>query len=1237
MLRNRSVGIIVASIAALIAVDLVSPSVSTGQATTTIVPINQVRPVVECREVRTDGQYVWFGYQNDWNAPITIPVSPDGNKITPAPQDRGQSTVFAVGRQRKVFAVELRNSANHVWTLKSPNGTRRTATGSTGTSLCPTTTTTTIPPVVVTEDPVVVERAALRCAESGAIRGTAGADVLVGTPGDDVICGFGGADAIQGFDGRDTVYGGAGDDVIDGGDGRDYIFAMEGNDRLIGGGTSDALFGGLGNDELIGGDGPDTLSGDEGDDVLRGGMRADILVGGGGNDTLYGDEAFDTIDGGAGVDVADGGANLAECVEVETKLNCKAAYVEAAAQSIQKAVGSAGLVVESPGGIEPGDIQIDVVAADPTIAEWVVGDVLELSNNSGANPTSSTLTFQIPADGLLSEYSIFTKDPSTGFWVPAADVQVRDETTRRITVSLTHFSPYVLVREKLLEPAEPRSLRCISSQFGSSVRVDLLIDASGSTDLYDPVDFRLKAAAAILEELPENAEVNVVEFDSTPNTLFSGLNNDAGFAAALDAIADVGSFGGAKDATSKTLDSALSQLAASSATYRTTVLISDGELTDDTTFATTLSRARSSRLAFHVIDLQQGPIDREIYQLATETGGIYSLLASGEPLSEHVAVGAARKITDRVFDNGLDRDSDGLSDCTESFGALVLDNSVPYSNSTPWLTRVLDVTNPDQDDDGLPDGLELASISPNSITKSIAKKYLRQPRSLDSSPLDAQSDGDGVDDYTEWVNETPRTALNTVLEAFASHTDKEIITAFNRNNGCDDAVTGPGDCARAVLKDHLDTHDVWKSQYASASLSQLFGLDLKVAVEAVTTQSGDVGKLNRFHTTRRTDKRVDYPAGFVVKDVTNPVNSKSEWLNFLKVVTVVATVVAVLAFSYAAIASGTVTVVGRALWLGANEEVVLLAGGSAAVIERITGVPAAAQINVLTGLNVVCQFVCDDDIQSAKDTIVDNIALTTSKSVIDSFEAVINRGVSDELVDIATVAGARVGYLKTAGPLDLTLVWEGVSNAERVRAGIAPVNSKGVPFIIQRFGNGSYLVTDLEGAPIGVAAGRVASVRVPRNLTLAAGLRQDYVRAYAGLPARASLFSLDAKIVGFIFEANICGSNARVFNSKTFDCFNVATGLATSSKTLNFHRKTYLRASAVRYRLRKYVDEGANYEQFYTPRADGRDIIPRDINFKELVIGVPAGNVPVAMQRAFDDVTAYGTARGVTVRFVTFD
>jgi uncharacterized repeat protein (TIGR01451 family) len=69
-----------------------------------------------------------FGYQNDNLAPVTIPVGA-ANRFSPAPEDRGQTTVFQPGNVQKAFTVKgIPSSQDLVWTLTS-NGTR-TATAS---------------------------------------------------------------------------------------------------------------------------------------------------------------------------------------------------------------------------------------------------------------------------------------------------------------------------------------------------------------------------------------------------------------------------------------------------------------------------------------------------------------------------------------------------------------------------------------------------------------------------------------------------------------------------------------------------------------------------------------------------------------------------------------------------------------------------------------------------------------------------------------------------------------------------------------------------------------------------------------------------------------------------------------------------------------------------------------------------------------------------------------------------
>jgi RHS repeat-associated protein len=95
-----------------------------------------VKPVLECVLNNGGASYTArFGYENDNTVSETIPVS-DSNKFSPTPTNRGQTTVFQVGRQYYVFNVNF-NGSSLVWTLKGPDNTARTATASSSSTACP--------------------------------------------------------------------------------------------------------------------------------------------------------------------------------------------------------------------------------------------------------------------------------------------------------------------------------------------------------------------------------------------------------------------------------------------------------------------------------------------------------------------------------------------------------------------------------------------------------------------------------------------------------------------------------------------------------------------------------------------------------------------------------------------------------------------------------------------------------------------------------------------------------------------------------------------------------------------------------------------------------------------------------------------------------------------------------------------------------------------------------------------
>jgi CSLREA domain-containing protein len=93
----------------------------------------RVSPVLECvvdRGPSASPRYLArFGYSNPNSFTVNIPVGSD-NRFTPTPQDRGQPTSYAPGRQRAVFEVGFDNQAL-VWRLDG-----RTSTASRGSRRC---------------------------------------------------------------------------------------------------------------------------------------------------------------------------------------------------------------------------------------------------------------------------------------------------------------------------------------------------------------------------------------------------------------------------------------------------------------------------------------------------------------------------------------------------------------------------------------------------------------------------------------------------------------------------------------------------------------------------------------------------------------------------------------------------------------------------------------------------------------------------------------------------------------------------------------------------------------------------------------------------------------------------------------------------------------------------------------------------------------------------------------------
>ena len=99
-------------------------------------PTQAIRPILECVQANPNGTFrAFFGYDSDNISAVSIAVG-GHNKFTPAPQDKGQPTVFQPGVFRNVFSVEF-SGREITWSIKGPDNNRRDVQASNSSVPCP--------------------------------------------------------------------------------------------------------------------------------------------------------------------------------------------------------------------------------------------------------------------------------------------------------------------------------------------------------------------------------------------------------------------------------------------------------------------------------------------------------------------------------------------------------------------------------------------------------------------------------------------------------------------------------------------------------------------------------------------------------------------------------------------------------------------------------------------------------------------------------------------------------------------------------------------------------------------------------------------------------------------------------------------------------------------------------------------------------------------------------------------
>ncbi len=89
-----------------------------------------ISPVLEkVQKISETSFLAIFGYKNNNNSTVVIPIG-ENNKFTPG-IDKGQTEEFIQGRNIAAFKVPMNCNETLVWTITSPNGSKKTSTAAT--------------------------------------------------------------------------------------------------------------------------------------------------------------------------------------------------------------------------------------------------------------------------------------------------------------------------------------------------------------------------------------------------------------------------------------------------------------------------------------------------------------------------------------------------------------------------------------------------------------------------------------------------------------------------------------------------------------------------------------------------------------------------------------------------------------------------------------------------------------------------------------------------------------------------------------------------------------------------------------------------------------------------------------------------------------------------------------------------------------------------------------------------
>jgi len=291
---------------------------------------------------------------------------------------------------------------------------------------------------------------------------------------------------------------------------------------------------------------------------------------------------------------------------------------------------------------------------------------------------------------------------------------------------LKHFSKYILVNRYEFN----KSLTWIDwweeEKIYNGVEIVLVIDDSGSMDSNDRYNQRLTVAKNLIDSLPNNSKIGIVNFESDVELLTTTLTEDRESAKAYLTTGYFKSNGGTMMYTA--IGNAFTLFESTDEKIlKMMVVLSDGNTSDTSKHSSVISTATTNDVKIYTIGLGSSTryFNSYLKPLAENTGGNFYLAQNASSLEE-IYTNIGNKI-----DINTDSDMDGISDYYEE--NMVLFNRIAIE---------LDKNDPDSDDDRLKDGEEIKIT----YTYNEDRSKVCVTGKLISNPTKMDSDGDEIED-----------------------------------------------------------------------------------------------------------------------------------------------------------------------------------------------------------------------------------------------------------------------------------------------------------------------------------------------------------------------------------------------------------------------------------------------------------------------------------------------------------